>query len=133
LIVLDASALLELVLSTSAGKQLAQRLDSPRESLHAPHITDLEILNALRRELRAGRIDAVRATNALHFLANLDLERHSHEPMIRRIWELKDNLSAYDAAYVALAEILDCPLLTADARLSHAPGARCTVELLGAP
>lgn len=133
MIVLDASALLELILSTSAGKQLAQRLDSPRESLHVPHITDLEILNALRRELRAGRIDAERATNALHFLANLDLDRHSHEPLIRRIWELRDNLSACDAACVALAEILDCPLLTADARLSRASGARCTMELLVAP
>jgi predicted nucleic acid-binding protein len=130
LIVLDASALLELVLATSAGKKLAVRLDSPSESMHVPHLVDLEILNVLRRELRAGRIDAHRAVTALRHLAELDLDRHPHETLLPRVWAMRSNLSAYDAAYVALAEALDCPLLTRDARLARSPGMRCRVEVL---
>jgi predicted nucleic acid-binding protein len=130
LIVLDASALLELLLGTSAGKQLAGRLDSPSESLHVPHVADLEILNALRRLLRAGRIDARRAEGALRHLAELDLDRHPHELLLQRVWALRDNLSAYDAIYVALAEALGCPLLTRDARLARSAGIRCRIEVL---
>lgn len=130
MVVLDASALLELILSTAVGKRLAQRLESPALSLHAPHLVDLEVLSVLRRELRAGRIDALRAANARQHLLELDLERHSHEPLVERIWALRENLSAYDAAYVALAEVLDCPLLLRDARVARASGIRCRVELV---
>jgi len=130
LVVLDASALIELVLSTATGKKLTERLAAPTQSLHVPHVADLEVLSVLRREMRAGRIDAQRANNARQHLLELDLERHAHEPLVERIWALRDNLSAYDAAYVALAEALDCPLISRDAHLAGAPGIRCRIETL---
>lgn len=130
MIVLDASALLELVLATPAGKRVAERIADPAESLHAPHLADVEIAQALRRYVREREVDAVTAQAALADLGALDLNRHAHEPLLERVWELRDNLSAYDAVYVALAEGLDGVLLTADSRLSRAPGLHCQIELV---
>jgi len=99
-------------------------------ALDAPELIDLETASVIRRALRAGRIDGRRGELALAALVRLPLRRAPHRPLLDRCWELRENLSVYDAAYVALAERLDALLLTADARLAKAPGPRCRVELL---
>lgn len=128
MIVLDASAILELLLNTETGARVADRVADPRLSLHAPHLVDLEVAQALRRYAAAGAIETDRAARALVRLLELDLERWSHEPLLTRIWDLRANLTAYDAAYVALAEVLDAPLLTLDARIAAAPGVKAMIE-----
>lgn len=99
-------------------------------ALAAPELIDLEVISAIRRRLRLGLLDARRAELALAALVRLPLRRTSHRPLLVRCWELRDNVSAYDAAYVALAERHNAVLLTADARLAKAPGLRCRLELL---
>lgn len=128
MIVLDASAVVELLLNTDTGARVARRIADPRLSLHAPHLVDLEVAQALRRYTAAGTLEGARAEHALARLLELDLERWSHEPLLGRIWDLRANLTAYDAAYVALAEVLDAPLLTLDARLAAAPGILAAIE-----
>jgi predicted nucleic acid-binding protein len=91
---------------------------------------DLEVLSVFRRAARQGAMDGRRRAMALADLADLDLERVTHRPLLERIWELHPNLTPYDAAYVALAEALDATLVTADQRLARAPGSRCTIECL---
>ena len=127
--VLDASAVFELVLRTPAGSQIRRRLADPAISLHSPELVDLEVLNVIRRYVQANRMAPDLATAAVRSLSELDLHRHRHGPMLRRIWERRSNLTAYDAAYVALAEILDGPLLTTDRRLARAPNLRIPVEV----
>ena len=122
MIVLDASALVELILHTKTGALVAGRIADPAEGLHVPHLADIEVVQALRRYVREGEIDADAAEAALEDFRALDLQRHAHEPLLGRVWELRKNLTAYDAVYVALAEVLDGMLLTCDRRLSHAPG-----------
>lgn len=121
MIVLDASAALELLLGSAVGRRVAVRIADPSESLHVPHLVDLEIAQVLRRFVLAGSVSPARATQALDDLAQLDLDRCAHGPLMPRIWALRDNLTAYDAAYVALAEALAAPLLTCDARIAGAP------------
>jgi predicted nucleic acid-binding protein len=99
-------------------------------ALHAPHLVDLQVLSVLRRQATAGVLDARRAGFALQDLADLPITRYPHAPFARRVWELRSNLTPYDAAYVALAETLGCLLLTADARLARASGIHCDVEVL---
>jgi predicted nucleic acid-binding protein len=130
MIVLDASAVLELLLGGPGGVVVRQRIASPDETLHAPHLLDLEVPQVLRRYSASGALSSERARLAIEDLAALDLERYPHEPLLDRVWQLRDNLTAYDAAYVALAEALDAPLLTFDARLANAPGHRARIELL---
>ncbi len=130
--VLDASVVVELVLGTRIGARIRERLHDPRISLHGPELLDLEVLNVLRRYVRAGTVAADRAEAGVRRLEELDLQRHRHGPMLPRIWSWRANLTAYDAAYVALAEVVDCPLLTTDARLSKAPGLPVPVELFDA-
>ncbi len=96
----------------------------------APEIVDLEVVSVVRRALSLGHLDLRRAAFALDDLARLALRRVAHVPLLHRVWELRDNLTPYDAAYVALAEVLHAPLLTADGRLARAPGLLCSVELL---
>ena len=122
MIVLDASALLELLLHTAAGDIIAERIANPGMGLHVPHLADTEVVQALRRYARSGTLEASDAAAALEDLRALDLQRHPHEPLLDRIWALRNNLSAYDATYVALAEALDTIVLTCDAPLSRAPG-----------
>ena len=122
MIVLDASALVELILDTATGQLVADRIADPAEGLHVPHVADIEVAQALRRYVREDEIDAAVAAVALDDLRALDLQRHPHEPLLGRVWELRQNLTAYDAVYVALAEVLDAVLLTCDRRLSQAPG-----------
>jgi predicted nucleic acid-binding protein len=129
-IVLDASALVELLLDTPAGRSIATRIADPDLGLHVPHLADVEVAQALRRYAKDGELDAAAAGAALDDLRSLDLQRHAHEPLLDRIWELRQNFSAYDAVYVALAEVLDCVLLTCDGRLARAPRVRPRVELV---
>lgn len=131
-VVLDASVVVELVLGTRVGARVRQRLHDPGISLHGPELLDLEVLNVLRRYVQAGRIAADRAEPAVRRLNELDLRRYRHGPMLPRIWSWRANLSAYDATYVTLAEVLGGPLLTTDARLSRAPGLPVPVELFDA-
>lgn len=98
------------------------------ERLAAPHLVDLEVTSAWRRLVAAGRMEDRRARLALDDLASLPLSRAPHAPLLDRCWELRENMTPYDASYVALAELLDAVLLTADRRLLDAPGARCRVE-----
>ena len=103
------------------------------ERLSAPEIVDLEVASVLRRQLRAGAVDLRRADFALADLAALPLRRASHKPLLTRCWELRDNITPYDAAYVALAEALEAPLVTGDERLARATGPRCRIEVLRRP
>ena len=132
MIVVDASAVLELLLSTPAGQAVAERIAASGHGLHAPHLLDVEIAQALRRFAQQGKLAETDAVEAINDLRDLDLKRHAHEPLLDRVWQLRQNLSAYDAVYVALAEVLDAPLLTCDVRLTRAPGAARRVELVSA-
>jgi predicted nucleic acid-binding protein len=129
-IVLDASALLELLLVTDKGVRVAERIAPPEETLHAPHLIDLEVAQVLRRWVARRQLDEARAVQALDDLRDLDLNRYPHDVLLGRIWELRNNASAYDAAYVALAEALGAPLLTTDARLAAVTDTRALVEVL---
>jgi predicted nucleic acid-binding protein len=129
-IVLDASALVELLLGTGRGRSIAARIADPGLGLHVPHLADVEVTQALRRFVRDGELDGTAGLTALQDLRALGLERHPHEPLLDRVWALRDRLTAYDAVYVALAEALDTVLLTCDARLARAPGTRGRVELI---
>jgi predicted nucleic acid-binding protein len=129
-IVLDASALVELLLGTDAGRIIADRIEDPSIGLHVPHLADVEVAQTLRRLVREGEVDAATAVAALADLRDLDLERHAHEPLLERVWALRENLTAYDAVYVALAEALETTLLTCDARLARAPGMSRKVRLV---
>jgi predicted nucleic acid-binding protein len=129
-IVVDASALLEVLLNTSASDGIADRLFGRGDTLHAPHVLDLEVAQVLRRYNLSGEIDAERSEEALQDLADLPLNRYPHDVFLFRIWALRQNLTAYDAAYIALAEALDAPLITRDAALARASGHRARVELI---
>jgi len=130
-IVLDASALVELLLGTSSGHEIAARVADPELSIHVPHLADVEVAQTLRRYVSDGELDAAAAGQALVDLRALDVERHSHEPLLDRVWALRDNLTAYDAVYVALAEALNATLVSCDGRLARAPGMARRVELVG--
>lgn len=130
MIVVDASVLAP-ALADDEGDGDLVRARLHGEQLAAPDLIDLEVISTLRRAARAGRLDDRRSNQALTDLAALPLKRVPHLPLLPRIWELRDNLTAYDAAYVALAEALGGPLLTADGPLARASGVRCEVELLG--
>ena len=130
MIVVDASALVEVLLNRPSGERVAHRLLDPLEALHAPHLIDLEVAQALRRYQAAGEMSPQRARQALLAFVQMPLERHPHWPFLGRIWALRRNLTAYDAADVALAEVLDAPLLTCDRALASAPGHRAVVELI---
>jgi predicted nucleic acid-binding protein len=129
-IVVDASAALELLLDTAAGRAVAERLLVPGESLHAPHLLDVEVAHAVRRYVASGEVEAEKGEQAIAELLELPAERYPHTLLLPRAWEMRRSLSAYDAMYVALAEILEAPLLTRDARLARAHGHRARIELL---
>lgn len=130
MIVVDASVLATALGDDgSDGRRMRSRLDMERV-LCAPEIVDLEVVMAWRRQLDAGWLQLDGAQQALGDLAELNLVRAPHLPLMPRVWELRDNLTPYDAVYVALAETLDVTLLTADGRSTRAPSLRCNVELL---
>lgn len=108
---------------------MAVRALAPEVRLHAPHLLDVEVAQALRRLVQLGEIAPARAQQALDDHAALGIDRHSHEDLLPRVWQLRESISAYDAAYVALAEALEAPLLTCDAKLARSHGHRAKVEL----
>lgn len=130
MIVVDASAILELLLRTPAAPEVESRLFAPNVTLHAPHLLDVEVAQVLHRYQLAGDITAERGAEALSDLADMPITRYPHYPFLPRMWELRENITAYDAAYIALAEVLVAPLLTRDSRLAAAPGNSASVEVV---
>lgn len=130
MIVLDASAAIEWLLQSPAGIKIDKRIVSREESLHAPHLLDVEAAQVLRRYVRDKTIAAQRGQEALEDLGDLPLSRYPHDFLIPRVWELRATLTAYDAVYVALAELLDAPLLTCDGRIASASGHSAHVEVV---
>jgi predicted nucleic acid-binding protein len=129
MIVVDASVLATALADDSDdGRHARSRLSGER--LSAPELIDLEVVSVFRRLCAADKLDPARARQAIGDLDALRLDRIPHRPLLQRCWELRHNVTVYDAAYVALAEILDATLVTADRRLVHASGATCVFELL---
>lgn len=120
MIVLDASAAIDWLLQTAAGQRIETRIYSRGESLHAPHLLDLEVAQVLRRLVREGAVSSRRADQAIQDLLDLRLARYAHFAFLPHVWRLRDNFSAYDAVYVALTEKLGATLITRDARLASA-------------
>jgi predicted nucleic acid-binding protein len=129
-IVVDASALLEFLLQTPLGVRVEARLFRDEAEFHVPHLVDVEVVQGLRRLVRRGEVSAARAREAIEDLVDLDLHRHSHTDLLSRAWTLRDNISAYDAMYVSLAEALDAPLVTCDGPLATAPGHAARIEVI---
>jgi predicted nucleic acid-binding protein len=121
--------MLEVLLQSAAAHLIGQRLFAVTETLHVPHLMDLEIAQALRRLARAGVISNRRAEEALADLGNLPLTRYPHLVLLPRIWQLRQNATAYDSAYLALAEMLDAPLVTRDQALARV-GSHARVEVI---
>jgi predicted nucleic acid-binding protein len=130
LIVLDASVLLEILLQTPDSPALEEHVFAPGISLHAPHLVDIEVAQVLRRYAMADELEPSRARIALEDLRDFPLNRYPHTLFLPRIFELRHNVTAYDAAYIALAEALPAPLLTRDARLAAAKHHRARIELV---
>jgi predicted nucleic acid-binding protein len=130
MIVVDASAVTELLLQTERGAAVEERIYRKDDDLHAPHLLDVEILSALRRLVRDGEISAGRAGEALEDLSVLRIVRHAHAELLDRAWHLRKSLTAYDAMYVALAESLDAVLLTCDGPLAATPGHGVRIDLI---
>jgi predicted nucleic acid-binding protein len=128
-IVLDASAAVDWLLQTSAGRRIEERIYSHHETLHSPHLLDLEVVQVLRRLVRETAISAQRGEEAVQDLMDLRVTRYPHFLFLSRIWQLRHNVSAYDGAYLALAEKLDATLVTRDARLASASGRAVAIEL----
>ena len=130
MIVIDASAALELLLQTPKGIAVGDLALANQERLHAPHLIDIEVTQALRRLTRTRNLTVKRADEALIDFSLLALERHEHRGLMSRVWELREGLTAYDGVYVALAEALDAPLLSCDAKLSRAHGHRAQITVI---
>lgn len=131
MIVIDASAAITLILAKPSAPAIAERVLAQDEWVVAPELIELEVLQVLRRLALANEISAARAGDALSFFHDLPIYPQEHRLLAARIWELHHQLSAYDAAYVALAEALDAPLLTCDRRLANAHGHHARVEVVG--
>lgn len=128
MIVLDASAAVAVLLNLDGSASSVRERMDVADDLHVPHLFEVEVLNALRRYASNG-IPERRSAELLKDLSEMRLIRYPHSALLRRMWELRHNLTAYDAAYVALSETLDLPLITMDERLARAPGIRAAVEL----
>ncbi|WP_448641682.1 type II toxin-antitoxin system VapC family toxin [Geodermatophilus sp. URMC 63] len=129
MIVADASVLVPALVDDGGSGALArERLLG--SDVHVPALADVEVLSVVRRAVLAGRLPVRRGAEAVQDWSELTVERYPHLPLLARAWELRDSVSAYDAQYVALAELLEVPLVTGDGRLARAPGLRCTVDLL---
>lgn len=127
--VIDSSAAIEMLLRKPRAEGLIRRIEDGAV-VHAPHLIDVEVAHALRRFVLRGELGPGRAASALILWRQFKIERHAHGPFLERIWRLRANVTAYDAAYVALAEALGTTLVTADRRLARAPGVSVPVEAL---
>jgi predicted nucleic acid-binding protein len=127
-IVADASAILELLLNTPAAREVSRHLFVDGETIHAPHLVDVEVLQALRRHARSNEIGGTRAMQALQDYADIPIRRYPHKLLLPRIWELRHNFTAYDASYIALAETLEAQLVTCDRAMGS--GHRASVIVL---
>lgn len=130
MIVLDASALLEVLLRTSRAAAIEEWVLGSGVTLHAPHLLDLEVAQVLRRYVAAAQLTPARALEALEDLQAFSIARYPHQLLLPRIWALRGNVTAYDGAYIALAEALDATLLTCDRRLAAAPGHTAEVAFI---
>ncbi len=130
MIVLDTSAVVEMLLNLPLGPAVRERIAARDTTLHAPQLLVVEVLQVLRRRAGAGLTTTEEAAVAAELFDQLDVHLYDHRLLSRRIWELRSNLTAYDASYVALAEILDAPLLTTDAGLAGAPDNRARIDLV---
>lgn len=128
--VLDASGAVEMLLNTTPGQRLAARLMDDTVCVHVPHLIDVEIAHVLRRYVQRGVLDDSLGATALRRWCEFGVERHPHEPLLNRIWQLRANVTAYDAVYLALAEALSVVVVTGDRRLAQAPGSPVAVELI---
>ena len=130
MIVVDASAVVEVLLGTPAAPTVERRLFGGNETLHTPHLLDIEVAHVIRRFAARGEVDGQRGQTALADLADFPLYRYPHDPLLLRVWDLRNNFTAYDAVYVALAEELRVPLITRDRRLAGAAGHHAHIELV---
>jgi predicted nucleic acid-binding protein len=130
MIVVDASALIELLTRSARGERIEARILRPSETIHAPALIDLEVAQVLRRYAFTGQVPEHWARMAMEIAIGFPMTRYLHEPLMKRVWALKDNLTAYDAAYVSLAEALRCPLVTCDAKLARVTGHRALIEVI---
>lgn len=130
MIVLDASAAIEWLFQSPAGNKIDRKIFSTSQTLHVPHLLDVEVAQVVRRFVRDRVITAQRGEEALEDLSDMPLRRYAHDFLIPRVWELRATLTAYDAVYVALAEVLDVPLLTCDRRIASAAGHSAKVEVV---
>jgi predicted nucleic acid-binding protein len=129
MIVLDTSAAVDWLLQTPAGQRIEQRIYAHQDTLHSVHLLDVEFVQVLRRLVREGTLTSKRAEEAIEDLAALRITRYAPVLLLQRIWRLRQNLSVYDAAYVALAEKLQAPLITRDQRIAAAPGHTAKIEV----
>ena len=129
MIVLDASAAVDWLLQTSSGERIEKRIYARSETLHAPHLLDLEVTQVLRRLTQQGVVSGARADEAVRDLVDLRVTRYPHLVLLPRIWQLRHNFSVYDAAYIVLSENLGAPLITRDGRLASSSGHGATIEL----
>jgi predicted nucleic acid-binding protein len=132
MIVLDASAAIEWLLQTPKAAAIEARLFSkaPQPRWHAPHLLDIEVAQVLRKQVAKGAMSDARGQEALHDFLDLPLVRYPHDFLLPRVWELRKNLTAYDAVYVALAEALGFPLVTCDGNIAGAPGHSAQVDVV---
>lgn len=130
MIVSDTSALLDVLLRREKAEAIKARLLGSGLTVHVPHLLDAEVAQVLRRHVATGAISRERGRELLTDLVDLPMQRHPHDWLLPRVWELRHNLSTYDALYVALAEALDASLVTRDARLAAAPGHSAKVEVM---
>jgi predicted nucleic acid-binding protein len=129
MMVVDASAVVEVLLQTERGLTIEERLFAPGETLHVPHLIDIEVAHVMRRAWLQGLVEEGRAEEVLEDLAAWALIRYPHDLFLPRIWSLRHNVTAYDAAYIALAETLEVTLLTCDARLAASSAHNATIEI----
>jgi predicted nucleic acid-binding protein len=122
LIVIDASAVIELLINSPAGARVADCIFRDDVSIHAPHILDLEVAQVLRKYVFSKEMTAQRASEAIDDFSDLSINRYPHFDFLARIWQLRSSMTSYDAAYVSLAEALDATLLTCDAKLRRSHG-----------
>ena len=131
MIVVDASIVVEFLLGSEIGRGVEERFLREGERLHAPALLDVEVLQVLRRMVRGGRLADPHGAALVEILGATPITRHTMEPLLPRVWALRNNLTAYDAAYVALGEALNCPLMTMDARIADATGPQIEIVVPG--